>query len=302
MLGGLIEKMWSAYFKHYKLLLFIPFILVLAAIVQIAVQVNTTGDFISKDVSLKGGITLTVHDTTSLDVTELESALASQFAPYAVSVRLLNSAGTQVGFLIESEMPSIDAAKLDSILTVISQKLGKEITQDDYSLETLGSSLGASFFKQTAQAMVLAFIFMAIVVTIYFRAFVPSIAVIICAFSDIVTTIAVVNILGIKVGTAGIAAFLMLIGYSVDTDMLLTTRLLKKKEGTNQEALIGAFKTGMMMTFTTLAALIIGITFSNSEVIREIMIILLIGLLIDIINTWMQNTGIILWYVEKKAK
>ena len=41
--------------------------------------------------------------------------------------------------------------------------------------------------------------------------------------------LALIDFLGIEISAAGIAAFLMLIGYSVDTDILLTSRALKRK-------------------------------------------------------------------------
>ena len=43
----------------------------------------------------------------------------------------------------------------------------------------------------------------------------------------------------------------------------------------------------------------VALIFTQSEVIRQIMTILLIGLVVDIINTWIQNAGLLLWYVEK---
>jgi len=49
-------------------------------------------------------------------------------------------------------------------------------------------------------------------------------AVVISAFADIVMTLALVDILGLKISTAGIVAFLMLIGYSVDTDILFNNK------------------------------------------------------------------------------
>ena len=84
---------------------------------------------------------------------------------------------------------------------------------------------------------------MSIVIFFLFRTFVPSIAVIFAAFADIVMPLALIDFIGLRVSTAGIAAFLMLIGYSVDTDILLTTRALKKHEGTVNERIYGAFKT-----------------------------------------------------------
>ena len=92
----------------------------------------------------------------------------------------------------------------------------------------------------------------------------------------------------------------MLIGYSVDTDILLSTRVLKRKEGTVMDRIYSAMKTGLTMNITTITALIVGLILSESEVISQIMIILLIGLFVDIINTWIQNVGILRMYLEKK--
>ena len=244
---------------------------------------------------------MTILTDANVDILVLEDELKQELSPSDVNIRLLKSTGRQIGILMESDILDIQPEQLESILGIISQKLGKELTNNDYSLETMGSSLGRSFFIQTMQALVLAFIFMGLVVFFYFRTFVPSMAVILSAVSDILVTVAIINLLGIKMGTASIAALLMLIGYSIDTDIMLTTKVLKRKIPLNK-AVSSAFKTGMTMTLTTIAAIIVALIFTQSEIIKQIMTILLIGLAIDIINTWMQNSGLLLWYVEKKQK
>ena len=126
---------------------------------------------------------------------------------------------------------------------------------------------------------------------------------ILAAASDIVVTLAIFNLTGIKLSTAGIAAFLMLIGYSVDTDILLSTRVLKRVgDGPVMERIYGAMKTGLTMSATTLTAILVAMIFAQSEVIKQIMIILFIGLLVDLVMTWLQNTGILRLYLERKGK
>jgi len=117
-----------------------------------------------------------------------------------------------------------------------------------------------------------------------------------------VMTIAAIDLLGIRIETAGIAALLMLIGYSVDTDVLLTTRVLKREEGTVFSRVMGAMKTGVTMTITSLAAITIALIFTQSETLRQIMIILFIGLIFDLLNTWIQNVGILRMYMDHKQK
>ena len=136
---------------------------------------------------------------------------------------------------------------------------------------------------------------------IYIKKSVPAFAVILSAFADIIMTLAVINLVGIELSTAGIVAFLMLIGYSVDTDILLTTRLLRRREGVNA-SLFKAFKTGMTMTITSIVAVMTALIaiYSFESVLNQIFTILLIGLGFDMFNTWVTNASIIKWYVGKQ--
>ena len=135
-----------------------------------------------------------------------------------------------------------------------------------------------------------------VLVTIYSIFSVPSIAVILSAFADIVLAIAVVDLIGMKVSSAGIVAFLMLVGYSVDTDILLTTRVLR--------TIWGAFKTGSTMTFTSIIAVLIAliIVYNYGSILNQIFLILIIGLGFDLLNTWVTNASIIKWYAEARHR
>lgn len=162
--------------------------------------------------------------------------------------------------------------------------------------------LGYYFFSFTSALSIIIFIAFAVVfVRTYIKYSVPAFAVMLSAFADIVLTLAVVNLIGMKLSTAGIVAFLMLIGYSVDTDILLTTRVLNKKESVNK-ALFGAFKTGITMSVTSLIAVSTAliVVFPFQSVLNQIFIILLIGLVFDLFSTWVANASILKWYAEEK--
>jgi len=287
-------KILDFYDKQYKKLLVIPFLILVLALVIIGSTYYSTGEFVNKGVSLKGGSTITI--SKALDINILENQLRTEFPGADLTVRSLTSAGRVVAVAIDSDAQ--ENQEIKALTDFLEEKLSLE--KGDYGVETMGSSLGSSFFKQTIVALIIAFFLMGIVVFIYFRTLAPSLAVMLAAASDIVVTLAIFNLTGMKLGTAGIAAFLMLIGYSVDTDMLLSARVLKRREGTVMERVLGAMKTGMTMSATTLTAIIVGLIFVQSEVIKQIMIILLIGLLVDLVMTWIQNVGILRLYLEKK--
>jgi preprotein translocase subunit SecF len=338
------NKFLKFYNEHYIKLLFIPILLFIFAISQISYQAATNnGDFINKDITLKGGIIVTVPSSVSVDTASVTSFLAAE--GFNVNVRNIESSGRTIAVLIESDIDLNDDERIDLLLVSINEQI--PFKSGDHSIEGIGSSISNTFFQQTIKAVFVAFILMGFVVFLYFGdsipvkilggfltflvlmltffsssrlstiigvligigiillyAFysIPSIAVILGAFSDIIITVAVVNLLGIKVSTAGIAAFLMLIGYSVDTNILLTTRVLKRNIGTILERIISAIQTGLLMSCTTLGVLLVALFISSSDVIRQIMTILFIGVLVDQINTWIQNVAILRIYLNNKGK
>jgi len=284
------------YDKHYLKLLIIPILILILAIGAIVYQVATTGDFMNKGVSLKGGMVITIPVQNEVSVTELEKILKSAFPNDDLEVRSTAEFGVQKAIIITTDNMNSEKEILASASVLIPN------AKDEASSETTGSSLGSGFFKQTMIAMLIAFVCMSLVVLISFRTFIPSMMVIICVLADILETLAVVNLLGIRISTAGIAAFLMLIGYSVDTDILLTSRVLRGKEGTVFERTLSAAKTGLLMTLTAITAVGIGLFITSSSTIKEIMTIILIGLIFDIVNTWIQNVALLRYYVEHMKK
>ncbi len=253
-----------------------------------------TGDIIDKDVSLKGGITVTVYSTEGYE--GLEDHLVNTLNT-DLNVRELSefASDVKIGFVVETS----DADE-EALLTAIEDYVGFELNSDNYSLEIVGSALGESFYQQMMIAIGLAFLFMAIVVLITFRSFIPSFAVVFAAFSDMVITLAILSLMGVNLSTSGIAALLLLIGYSIDTDILLTTKVLKRKEGKVVDRMIGAMKTGLTMTGTTLAALGVAFFVATSLVLKQMFMVIVIGLLVDVIITYAMNAGLLVWYAKKR--
>ena len=288
-----MEKTW--YDRNYKLLLIIPAIILIASIIYLANFQKQNGDIIYKDVTLTGGTTITIFDK-NINIDELNSALKEKFPNLQLRKISDFRTGEQKGIIIETQ------SKVEQIQPEIEFFLKYNLTQENSSIEFSGEALSQGFYKQLRLAILLSFFFMAIVVFLVFRTPVPSLAVILSAFADIVMTIAVVDLLGITLSTAGVIAFLILIGYSVDTDILLTTRVIKKRDGTINEIIIAAFKTGITMTLTAIGAIGVAliVIYNSSEVLRQIFTIILIGLGFDIFNTWVTNASILKWYAEKK--
>ena len=154
------------------------------------------------------------------------------------------------------------------------------------------------------KAVGFAFLFMAIVVYLVFRTPVPSAAVVLAAVSDIILAVGGMSLFGIPVSTATVAALLMLIGYSVDTDIMLTTRVLKRRAGSLDERINESMKTGMTMSITTIVAmfvlyLVVSYIVPAASLLKDISAVILFGLIADLMTTWMTNVGILRYYVSE---
>ncbi|MCX6746760.1 MAG: preprotein translocase subunit SecF [Candidatus Pacearchaeota archaeon] len=253
-------------------------------------------DFINKDTSLTGGTSVTINE--KINIVNLKNIISNQLDN--VNIREISDLITreQIAIIVETK------SNEQQTRNVLEEYLGHELNEKNSSFEFTGSTLSESFYKQLLIAILISFLLMAIVVFIQFKIFIPSIAVILSAFADILMTLVVVNLLGIQISSAGIVAILMLIGYSVDTDILLTSKVLKGTDGTVNHRIFESFKTGITMTLTSLFAVLLALIIvgSFSVVLSQIFTIMVIGLSFDIFNTWITNVSIIKWYVLRKQR
>jgi len=289
-----MRKIANFHDKNYKKLLLIPLILLVLSTIYLVSFYSQNGDIIRKDISLRGGTSITLNG--EFDAEELTSALSDKLDELTTR---------EIYDLITREKTAIileTTTEAEETQEILEDYLGYELTEKNSSIEFTGSSLSENFYKQLLITILIAFLFMAIIVFLIFRSLVPSAAVIISAFADILMTLVTVNLLGISISSAGIIAFLMLIGYSVDTDILLTTRMLKRNEGSLNERLFGAFKTGTTMTLTSLFAILFAlfVVKSFSSVLAQIFTILTIGLGYDLFNTWITNASLLKWHILRK--
>ena len=276
--------MFSLLEKYWKILLFIPIAFLIVSLGVLLNNEMTKGSFIERDIELTGGNMITIELRDSVDISKVQSAL-----PYS---RIHLTTGITKSLLIETP-PDIDTKRVLEDLSAIG-------VEGETSIKTIGPVLGEIFWKQTQLAIIIAFILMAIVVFILFRAPVPCSIVIFSLITDIVVTIAMMDVIGIKLSLATLAALLMLIGYSVDTDILLTSELLKRRERKIPESIRTAMKTGLTMSITTIGALI-ALYIAGTFVLEQIAMVLMIGIIVDVFVTWLTNAGILRLWLSRRS-
>jgi len=256
-----------------------PLAVLVVALAIIGGWMATTGSPVSPGIEFTGGSELIAESDAS------QSEVRQAFETDPVSIRQVGTGGDQylVTFQTE-EVPDI--------------RDGSDVTIDVVQSQSVTATFGSSTQELALFGVAGAFLGMSVLVFALFRTFVPSIAVVVSAFSDIVVPLALMNLLGIELSLGTVAALLMLIGYSVDSDILLNNHVLRRS-GSFWESVERAMKTGVTMTVTSIAAMAVMTVVSyifGIQLMTAIGVVLVMGLTTDLMNTYMLNVTLLRWY------
>ena len=242
-----------------------------------------TGSSVSLGLYFTGGteLRMTADDASQSDI---ETA----FADAGIGVESVRSVGAGNSYIVTTQETDTQA------IEDVAQGVGTEVE----SIDSRSASFGSDTQREALLGVVIAFGGMSVLVGLIFRTFVPSIAVVISAFSDIVIPVALMNVLNIELSLGAVAALLMIIGYSVDSDILLNNHVLRRHGGFYESA-YRAMRTGVSMTLTSIAAMTTMFLVSwylAIPLLDDIALILVFGLTADLMNTYMMNMSLLRWY------
>lgn len=288
-----ILKTFDWIYDRYEYFLVVPILLFALAGVLFGTSYLENGRFFQRSTEFTGGIQVTFSPESDINVDGLQSSFRKKFGDKIV----VRSVGNKI------RVEGGEKTTKDQIESSLDQFGVKYNDLQSYNASPVTKGY---FFFQAQRAVIIAFIIISIVVFVAFRNTVPSIAVILAAVLDIVFAASMMILLGIELSFATIAALLILIGYSVDTDVLLTTKVIRRKKGKIKERMYSAMATGATMTVTGIVAFIVLYLVSTSPflpssfLLSQIALVILFGLIADLLSTWFQNAIILKMYLERK--
>ncbi|MDR0767687.1 MAG: protein translocase subunit SecF [Methanosarcinales archaeon] len=276
-----------------KKLIAIPLAILAAALLIIAFMIIQTGSPVALGMDFVGGTQFSA--TTTLT----ENQLQEMFSGYPLNDIRISGNRAVLQF---SMMGSDELQTLENL--IYNNPAFRDIEQLQIS-----PIYGQELQRSALIAVVLSLIGMAFVVFIIFRQIVPSLSLVFKTIANIIIPLAVMNILGIELTLGTIAALLMIIAFSVDSDILLANKVLKRS-GNLDDKISAAMRTGMFMTTTTAAAFFVMFVVSTFAhyiipgippipIMSQISLIVLIGLVADIWNTWFFNVGVLRMYLTR---
>jgi preprotein translocase subunit SecF len=263
----------------------VPLAVLAVALLIIAGWYVATGAPVDPGVDFTGGAEIRV--AVDAPDGEARERIEAAFDPAPESIRSVPSDDT---YILTFQTDSTGVSTLEEQ----ARSAGFEV-QSSY---TVSASFGSRTQFLALGGVGFAFFGMSVLVFLMFRTFVPSIAVVVSAFSDVVVPVALMNLLGIELTLGTVAALLMLIGYSVDSDILLNNHILRRS-GDFYESTYRAMRTGVTMTLTSLSAMIVMTvvaTLFGIQLLAAIGTVLVFGLATDLLNTYMLNLSLLRWY------
>ena len=272
--------------RSAKKLIVIPFAILGVALAVLLVTYLLTGTPVGLGFEFTGGVNIQTESGVSPSQVEQDFSTIDG-VPEPSNVRSISG-----GALISYQPLT------DSQMSNLRDFVDAEYT--DASVESVSPSHGTSLLYQSMGAIAFAFVLMTIVIFAFFRTFVPSLGIVLSATSDMIVPIGVMTLLGIDLSLGTLPAILLIIGYSIDSDILLTRNTLSGRRKKFYENVRTAMKTGVTMTTTSMAAMaVMAVTahLFSIFILRNIGIILFFGLAMDLINTYMMNVAILRWYV-----
>lgn len=289
-----LEEKFNTIYQDYDRYFAIPAALVLLSVAVLAFSYFSSGEMVQKGLDFTGGTEVQFSINQSFESQEVESVFADEGRSDIQAVK--QTTGDEESLLLRIPPPEMNESEATNILNQAGYSAEVE------SLRSLSSAVSDEFFVQAQLAFVMAFTIMSLVIFYAFKDLTPSLAVIFAAVGDIVFAMAGMIVLNIPLTLGSFAALLMLIGYSVDTDIVLSTRVLKQKRKSLKQRIWSSVKTGVTMSSGGIAGFTILYFVSQAFVgpseLSNIAAVMVLGLTADIPLTYFGNALILKKYVE----
>ncbi len=270
----------------------IPLAVLAVALAVIGGWFIFTGAPATLGIDFAGGTELTVETTDDADTIE---------AAFTEEVENIRSTQNENQWILEFRSDDAEALEQQAEENLTPAEGSTSPVQE---ASTFSASFGSDNQRTALYGVTAAFLGMAVLAFALFRTFIPSIAIVVSAFSDIMIPLAAMNLVGIPLSLATVAGLLMLIGYSVDSDILLNNHILRRS-GSFYESTYRAMQTGVTMTVTSMSAMavltVVAYLFGIG-ILWQIGFVLVVGLMADLMNTYLLNLSLLRWYKFEGVK
>ena len=245
-------------------------------------------------IDFKGGTLVAVNFTKPVDITEIRSSLSSVLIDgqnFDFSKEEIKHFGDESNIAIriasiENEPPRFANRVSESLASIYPDLLPSEKSDFILSIDKVGPKVGAELSSDAVLAILYALGFILIYISIRFE-FKYAIGAIAALTHDVLITLGVFSILGYEISLAVIAAFLTIVGYSLNDTIVIFDRVrenVKSLKGSSMEAVINqsindSLSRTIVTSLTTFLVVLI-LFLVGGEVIHTFSFAMIVGVVI----------------------
>ena len=245
-------------------------------------------------IDFKGGTLVAVNFTKPVDINEIRSSLSSVLIDgqnFDFSKEEIKHFGDESNIAIriasiENEPPRFANRVSESLASIYPDLLPSEKSDFILSIDKVGPKVGAELSSDAVLAILYALGFILIYISIRFE-FKYAIGAIAALTHDVLITLGVFSILGYEISLAVIAAFLTIVGYSLNDTIVIFDRVrenVKSLKGSSMESVINqsindSLSRTIVTSLTTFLVVLI-LFLVGGEVIHTFSFAMIVGVVI----------------------
>ena len=245
-------------------------------------------------IDFKGGTLVAVNFTEPVDINKIRSSLSSVSIDgqnFDFSKEEIKHFGDESNIAIriasiENEPPRFANRVSESLASIYPDLLPSEKSDFILSIDKVGPKVGAELSSDAVLAILYALGFILIYISIRFE-FKYAIGAIAALTHDVLITLGVFSILGYEISLAVIAAFLTIVGYSLNDTIVIFDRVrenVKSLKGSSMEAVINqsindSLSRTIVTSLTTFLVVLI-LFLVGGEVIHTFSFAMIVGVVI----------------------
>ncbi len=296
-----INISWPVENLSHKKLIAIPLIIATIFGGFIGLHWIVSGTPVPMSLEFSGGSYIriqNIQNTTQTQNAELKTSIEQEFGGSAKVHGFENGVSIETSANLLGTMENLTAE--DRIRSLIGNL---EIEEDaDINIQTMGSIITNLYKKQARNAAIGAIIAMAIILFFALRHYTAIGSILSVIGLDFLGILGGMSILGIPLSLSSMAGILLIFGYAVNTNILLSTNILRRKGGKPRNRASRAMNTGIKMSTTSATAMVVLNLFTTAPQLQQISAVIVLGILVDMVNTWLFNSGVLLRHKAQKGE
>jgi preprotein translocase subunit SecF len=289
---SLLMKILSFIENNYKKFLLLSISLFAIFIGIILFNYFKYGYIINKSITISGGYVTLINNNYNLTNTEIQNILNQM----NITDYVLYSTPNII--YIESR----DQINGTLLINLLNQYYNISIQPSDISIQQYSSLVGDLIFNQFLFFVILAMILAAFVIFIAFRVSNTTLNIISTILFDIIGLLAILSITKYPIGANGFIAMLMILGFAIDNNVVLSTNMIKEKDKPFIERVKMSFRVGVLMEIIALYTLLLLYFIVPDPSVNEFAFVLSTATILDLIYYLIGNIPLYKYFEAKKEQ